>query len=180
MWSLSSQRERRTGGPDNFRSSSKTDFFNTIDQKQPSVLWADQSSILLLRNRLNRTASLLLRRTTLCDSRQASCDRDSERAKPVAITVIYHSSARACVQTAIGCSSPRMVLRGLGHQGAKHRFCTVEFGPGLTDRREVSTRVRSHPLRTGLPSRSQFQKWNSMGHRDLLLAAITRRSMEKT
>src|SRR5262249_46188280 len=36
-----------------------------LGQKQPSVRWADQSLILLLRNGLNRTASLLLRRTTL-------------------------------------------------------------------------------------------------------------------
>jgi hypothetical protein len=31
MWSLTSQRERRTSGPENFQSSAKKDFFNTID-----------------------------------------------------------------------------------------------------------------------------------------------------
>ena len=30
MWSLTSQRERRTGGPENFQSQAKRDFFNTI------------------------------------------------------------------------------------------------------------------------------------------------------
>src|SRR2546423_668822 len=40
-------------------------------QKQPSVLWGDQSLILLLPNILNRTGSLLPRRTTLWDSRLA-------------------------------------------------------------------------------------------------------------
>src|SRR6476620_2183249 len=30
MWSLTSQRERRTGGPENFQSSAKKDFFNSI------------------------------------------------------------------------------------------------------------------------------------------------------
>ena len=33
----------------------------------------------------------------------------TEAPKPVAITAIYHSYARACVQTAIGRSNPRMV-----------------------------------------------------------------------
>jgi hypothetical protein len=39
----------------------------------------------------------------------APCDRGSERAKTVAITAIYHFSARSCVQTSIGCLSPRMI-----------------------------------------------------------------------
>jgi hypothetical protein len=30
MWSLTPQRERRTSGPENFQSSTKKDFFNTI------------------------------------------------------------------------------------------------------------------------------------------------------
>jgi hypothetical protein len=30
MWSLTSQRERRTSGPENFQPSAKKDFFNTI------------------------------------------------------------------------------------------------------------------------------------------------------
>jgi len=30
MWSLTWQRERRTSGPENFQSSAKKDFFNTI------------------------------------------------------------------------------------------------------------------------------------------------------
>src|SRR4030088_1896386 len=34
MWSLTSQRERRTGGPENIQSSAKKDFFNTIRQKR--------------------------------------------------------------------------------------------------------------------------------------------------
>jgi hypothetical protein len=35
MLSLTSQRKRRTSGPENFQSSAKTDFFNTIRQKRP-------------------------------------------------------------------------------------------------------------------------------------------------
>src|SRR5882672_2590344 len=34
MWSLTSKRERRTSGPENFRPSAKRDFFNTICQLQ--------------------------------------------------------------------------------------------------------------------------------------------------
>jgi hypothetical protein len=34
VWSLTSQRERRTSGPENFQSSAKKDFFNTIDPNQ--------------------------------------------------------------------------------------------------------------------------------------------------
>jgi len=34
MWSLTSQRERRTSGPENFQSQAKKDFFNTICQLQ--------------------------------------------------------------------------------------------------------------------------------------------------
>jgi hypothetical protein len=34
MWSLTSQRERRTSGPENFQSSAKKDFFNTIRQER--------------------------------------------------------------------------------------------------------------------------------------------------
>jgi hypothetical protein len=30
MWSLNAPRERRTSGPENFQSSAKKDFFNTI------------------------------------------------------------------------------------------------------------------------------------------------------
>ena len=37
MWSLNSPRERRTSGPENFQSSAKKDFFNTIRQKLPSA-----------------------------------------------------------------------------------------------------------------------------------------------
>src|SRR5258705_10781757 len=33
MWSLTSQRERRASGPENFQSSAKKDFFNTICHK---------------------------------------------------------------------------------------------------------------------------------------------------
>src|SRR5258708_4456911 len=35
MRSLSSQRERRTSGPENFQSSAKKDFFNNIRHKRP-------------------------------------------------------------------------------------------------------------------------------------------------
>jgi len=34
MWTLTSQRDRRTSGPENFQSSAKKDFFNTIDPEQ--------------------------------------------------------------------------------------------------------------------------------------------------
>jgi hypothetical protein len=34
MWSLTSQRERRTSGPEDFQSSAKKDFFNIIRQKR--------------------------------------------------------------------------------------------------------------------------------------------------
>jgi hypothetical protein len=34
MWSLTSQRERRTSGPENFQSSTKKDFFNNIRHEQ--------------------------------------------------------------------------------------------------------------------------------------------------
>src|ERR1700730_6278756 len=34
MWSLTSQRERRTSGPENFQSQAKKDFFNTIRHKR--------------------------------------------------------------------------------------------------------------------------------------------------
>jgi hypothetical protein len=37
MWSLTSQRERRTSGPENFQSQAKRDFFNTIRQNQTSL-----------------------------------------------------------------------------------------------------------------------------------------------
>src|SRR5882762_5358912 len=37
MWSLTSRRERRTSGPENFQSSEKKDFFNTIDPNQTSI-----------------------------------------------------------------------------------------------------------------------------------------------
>src|ERR1035437_1529075 len=35
MWSLTSQRERRTSGPENFQSQAKKDFFNTIRHEPP-------------------------------------------------------------------------------------------------------------------------------------------------
>jgi hypothetical protein len=35
MWSLTSQRARRTSGPENFQSQAKKDFFNTIGAKRP-------------------------------------------------------------------------------------------------------------------------------------------------
>jgi hypothetical protein len=38
MWSLTSQRVRRTSGPGNFQSSAKKDFFNTIGTKRT---WRD-------------------------------------------------------------------------------------------------------------------------------------------
>ena len=38
MWSLTSQRERRTSGPENFQPSAKKDFFNTIVAK-PALRW---------------------------------------------------------------------------------------------------------------------------------------------
>jgi hypothetical protein len=34
MWSVTSQRERRTGDPENFQPSAKKDFFNTIRQER--------------------------------------------------------------------------------------------------------------------------------------------------
>ena len=37
MWSLTPQRERRTSGPENFQSSAKKDFFNTIGTKRISI-----------------------------------------------------------------------------------------------------------------------------------------------
>ena len=38
MWSLTSQRERRTSGSENFPSSAKWDFFNNICQKQKNTI----------------------------------------------------------------------------------------------------------------------------------------------
>ena len=38
MWSLTSQRDRRTSGPENFQSSAKKDFFNTIGAKRNVLL----------------------------------------------------------------------------------------------------------------------------------------------
>ena len=37
MWSLTSQRERRTSGPENFQSSTKKDFFNFAQQSYSCV-----------------------------------------------------------------------------------------------------------------------------------------------
>ena len=37
MWSLNSQQRERTSGPENFWSSAKKDFFNTIGAKRTSV-----------------------------------------------------------------------------------------------------------------------------------------------
>ena len=41
MWSLTSQRVRRTSGPENFQSSTKKDFFNTIRQERKSRFIVD-------------------------------------------------------------------------------------------------------------------------------------------
>src|SRR5882757_764604 len=38
MWSLTLQRVRRTGGPENFQSSVKKDFFNSIGTKRTLIL----------------------------------------------------------------------------------------------------------------------------------------------
>src|ERR1700722_7812664 len=38
MWPLTSQRKRRTCGPENFQSSAKTDFFNTIQPEADSEM----------------------------------------------------------------------------------------------------------------------------------------------
>ena len=53
MWSLTSQRERRTSGPENFQSSAKKDFFNTIVPK------ADISRFMTTRPSLPSLAPLL-------------------------------------------------------------------------------------------------------------------------
>src|SRR4051812_3291138 len=52
MWSLTSQRERRTSGPEDFQSSAKKDFFNTIPFKADLMLprhirWVSKSDISL-------------------------------------------------------------------------------------------------------------------------------------
>jgi hypothetical protein len=57
MWSLTSQRERRTSGPENFQPSAKKDFFNTIGTKRT---WFDVRLESAFGGRAARPAVLLL------------------------------------------------------------------------------------------------------------------------
>src|SRR5882724_4443293 len=58
MWSLTSQRERRTSGAENFQSSAKKDFFNTIGTKRPFGRLAKSANANLQTSAPNRSSSI--------------------------------------------------------------------------------------------------------------------------
>jgi hypothetical protein len=59
MWSLTSKRERRTSGPENFRPSAKRDFFNTIRQKRSYTLSSLPANLLQVTDNFRSRGQIL-------------------------------------------------------------------------------------------------------------------------
>ena len=85
MWSLTSQREKRTGGSENFQSSAKKDFFNTICHEQTWSI-AEVAKRKAARRRPSHSDLIILETTG------AKTDNDTH----VASLFLYKVSPLAC------------------------------------------------------------------------------------